>query len=652
MLTTFRYIIKIATVVVMLHFWVGSIAQIEPAKIFSDNMVLQRDIKIPIWGDSAPCKRINIQFKKNSVSVMSDSEGTWKAFLPECKAGGPYFLQICDDSDTIIFRNILVGDVWFASGQSNMAHPVQGWEWIPHSAVDDYEKELKDTDYSEIRLFNVPKFPSPLKLDDLIGGEWQFASPASVAGFSSISWFFAKKMNENLKIPIGIIHASWGGTAIQTWLDRESLELFSDSLNLPTLPQNFNPKEWEKISLSSIEKQRIRRDQISYPREGLAEKITREDYNDSDWNSVDLPFEKNNTGNIAWFRKKIDISSKYSNQSLTLSLGFLNRQSNVFFNDTELGYFQYPKPVKTEISPEIIKPGENILTIRLAQPFGNVQIIGEKDQFFIADASGFLLDIAKNWKMNSGLELINKAGESYQSNPAFLFNGMVAPVIPYGIKGFIWYQGESNTGRPFLYKKMFKQLITSWRQHWQLDKLPFLFIQLSNIELNHHFETNNDSWCLLREAQREALELQNTGMVASLDIGNPYDVHPKNKKEFAERLALQAEEKVYGEKVVSDGPMAESFRILNNEIIVTFKSEGKLLINSDEDSNGFEIAGSTNRYFPAEIKLQENQIMISSPQVEKPVAARYAWRNNPKCTLYNSAGLPATPFNTKFLKKE
>jgi len=625
-------------------------AQIQPARIFSDNMVLQRDIKIPVWGTAIPNEIITVSFNGKCVSGTTNASGKWKVFLPDFKAGGPFGLTIMGESDSITFENVLVGDVWFASGQSNMEHPVQGWEWIPHSAVENYEKELHNTNYPEIRLFSVPKFPSPEEQDDLTGGEWQMANAESVAGFSAIGWFFAKKLNAGLNVPIGIIHASWGGTPIRTWLDRPSLELFSDSIALPLLPQKFNQNEWKETALASIEKHRIRRNQISYPPKELAKQITANNYDDVDWIETDFTFEKNS--NVVWFRKKINIPEKYSNQPLQLSLGFLNRQSQVFLNGVELGYFQYPKPVTTEIPPNnMLKQGENILAIRLAQPFGAVQTLGKKGEFFIAtNDNAFHINLSKKWKMNSQLETVNAVEKSFQNNPAFLFNGMVAPVIPFGIKGFIWYQGESDAGRPFLYEKMSRQLITDWRRRWQLGDLPFLFIQVSNIELSHHFETFDDSRCLIRIAQQKALVLPNTGMVVSADIGDPYDVHPKNKKELAQRLALQAEEKVYGKKVISDGPVAESFRVEDNTIMVNFKTEGKLTVNSEEGFTGFEIAGAEKQYYPAKIKLTGNQVIISSPYVKNPIVARYAWRNNPKCTLYNSAGLPASPFNTKFLK--
>lgn len=641
----------IATAPLLLIFYSSSFAEIKPARIFSDNMVLQREIKIPIWGTAAPGEKIVVFFNGKFASGNTDISGKWKIFLPEFKAGGPFSLTIAGESDSTTFENVLIGDVWFASGQSNMTHPVRGWEWIPHSAIENYKDELQDTNYPKIRLFNIPKFTSPIEQDDLIAGEWQMASTSSVEDFSAIAWFFAKKLNTDLNIPIGIIHASWGGTPIRTWLDRPSLELFSHSIDLPPLPKNLDQNEWKETTLSSIEKHRIRRNQISYPPKGLTEKVTNINYDDADWIETDFPFEK--TSHVTWFRKKINIPEMYSNQPLQLSLGFLNRQSNVFLNGVELGYFQYPKPVTTEISPTILKQGENILTIRLAQPFGPAQTFGKKDDFFIATSdNAFHCDLSKNWKMNAQLETVNSPEKSFQNNSTFLFNGMVAPIIPFGIKGFIWYQGEADAGHPYLYEKMFKQLILSWRQKWSNHNLPFLFVQTSNTKHSHHFDTNDDSWSLIREVQKEALTLPNTGMAVSIDIGDLYDVHPKNKKDFAERLALQAEEKVYGISLVSDGPLANSYSVKENTIEVNFKTKDNIVIIQSNNNNGFEIAGPDGKYFPARVEFKGNQLILSSPEIDRAINARYAWSNNPVCTLFNSSGLPGAPFNTLFLEEK
>jgi sialate O-acetylesterase len=324
-------------------------------------------------------------------------------------------------------------------------------------------------------------------------------------------------------------------------MSRQSLEPYKASVNIPAIPDQFDQNGWSAKVAESIEKHRIRRNQISYPIAGLPEKTGLLEFDDSIWKLVNLLDGNNRFGNVVWLRKKITDSEPLSSKGLELSLGFLNRQSQVYLNGKELGYFLYPQPVIIEIPRELARPGENVLTIRLAQPFGDSQVLGSPEQFFLSNSDhSFAGNIAEGWKANDQLESIILAAESYQSNPSFLFNGMVAPVIPYAIKGFIWYQGESNAGEPVLYEKLFQQLITDWRKSWQQGDLPFLFVQASSVELTHHFDKKNDPWDLLREAQQKALKLPKTGMVVSIDLGDPHDVHPKNKQKFGRRLALQA----------------------------------------------------------------------------------------------------------------
>lgn len=628
----------------------SSFGQIKPAKIFSDNMVLQREAAIPVWGNAGPGEQVTLRLGVSEVKTKAKSDGHWMVNLPRLPAGGPFKLEIKGETEKIEFKNVLIGDVWFASGQSNMEHPMKGWEYVPHSAVDNSEIEIADSNYPEIRLFQVLKYPCPVdvELNDLSGGKWETASPESVAGFSSTAWFFGKELYRKLKVPIGIIHCSWGGTPIQTWMSRESLEPYRTSVNITAVPLTFDPKEWSEKVRESLEKNLIRRNQISYPIDGLPEKTGKSDYDDSSWKSVDILNQNSRFGNIAWLRNKIVIPESFRRQRLCLSLGFLGRQSQVFFNGTELGYFSYPRPVKMEIPGKLVHSRENILSVRLAQPWGDTQVFGKKEQFFLANSNRtFSFGLADGWKANDQLEPIIPIVESYQNNPAFLFNGMVAPVVPYSIKGFIWYQGESNAGEPRLYEKMFQQLIVDWRKLWNLGDLPFFFIQTSNIEQSHEFDKKSDSWCLLREAQQKALALPATGMAVSLDMGNPYDVHPKNKQDFGHRLALQAYRVAYHQDVIADGPVYESFEIKGDTVVIQIKgASDHLMAKNSKNLSGFEIAGKERLFQEAKAFIRGERIYIYSENMKSPVAARYAWANNPDCSLFNKEGLPLAPFRT------
>ncbi len=622
--------------------------KVVPAKIFSDNMVLQREVAIPVWGTAKPWEQITVRLDSSEVKTNAKSDGRWMIYLPKHNAGGPYNLIVKGTQNQIIFSNVLIGDVWFASGQSNMEHPMKGWEWIPNSAVSQSTKEISDSNYPEIRLFSVSKYPCPIEQKDLPTGKWEIAGPESVAGFSSTAWFFGKELYGKLKVPIGIIDCSWGGTPIQTWMSREAQKPFTDSVNLLTVLPIFEQSDWSKKVEQSIEQNRIRRDQISYPAVGLTEKISNPDWDDLSWKSVDLLSETNRFGNIVWMRKEIIVPEPFVGQQLKLSLEFLNRQSQVFINGKELGYFLYPEPVRIEIPEKLIHSGKNILTIRLAQPWGESQILGSPDRFFISNQDrSFFINIVENWRANDQLESVIPVKESYQSNSAFLFNGMVMPIIPFGIKGFIWYQGESDAGHPLLYAKMFQQLIKDWRKRWKQGDLPFLFIQASNIELSHEFEKKSDSWCLLREAQQKALVLPNTGMVVSVDIGNPYDVHPKNKQTFGHRLVLQALKIAYHQDIIADGPVYKSYEIKNDTIIVKLKDEISLPMKENHlNFCGFEIAEKDGAFQEAKALLVNHKIYVFSPTVKKPVAVRYAWSNNPCISLFNEIELPMAPFRT------
>ncbi len=619
--------------------------KITVARIFSDNMVLQRETEIPVWGTADPGEVITVSLSRESVSVTTNVLGKWKVFLPQFEAGGPYRLKISGNKSTFVFENVLIGDVWFVSGQSNMEHPMKGWEFIPHSAVSDSEKEIADSNYPEIRLFQVPKYPSPIEQEDLHSGNWEVAGPQSVAGFSSTAWFFAKELYKKIKVPIGIIHSSWGGSSIQPWMSRKSLEPFKEQVKIPELPQTFDLREWTNKVSASLEKNLTRRNQISYPAPGLIEKYSNPDFDDSSWEAINLPNPQSKFGNILWLRKTVDIQGNLTNNDFELSLGFLNRQSQIFINGIEVGYFLYPQPAKAKITSSLLHPGENVITARVAQPFGNSLVMGGADQFWLkCPQRGFSFNLASDWKVNDQLEQVIPATESYQGNPTFLYNGMVTPVIPYALKGFIWYQGESNAGEPKLYEKLFQQLITDWRKLWNQGDLPFLFVQASNINLTHRFDQRDDSWCLLREAQQKALKLPMTGMVVSLDIGDRYDVHPKNKQEFGQRLVLQALKIAYNQNNTANGPFIESYHIKNDTVVL--KPNEPISKREEMNTNnltGFEIRNN-GAFAQVKALLKDGYIQVLYPTRELPLELYYVWTNNPQCSIYNSSGLPMAPF--------
>ncbi|MEQ8415968.1 MAG: sialate O-acetylesterase [Imperialibacter sp.] len=622
-----------------------AMAQLSCAQLFSDNMVLQRGIEMNVWGTSAAGEKISVKLDGFKSSALADEHGKWEIKLPAHGAGGPYQLEVEGLDEKLAFTNVLVGDVWFASGQSNMEHPMAGWPWIPRSEVKDYEKEIADIDYSNIRLFNVPKMPMPVAAADFEASAWEMPSVESVARFSSTAWFFAKELNRELDVPIGIIHSSWGGTPIRSWMSPESMVIFKDSIDIPPAATAFDKDEWMGTVTESMTNNLARRMAISFPRAGEVEAYASVSYDASSWSSInpldtDIVF-----GNVVWLRKGFQVPEKLVRHPLRLSLGFLSRESRIFLNGVELDLFSYPQPVLTDIPAHLVNAGENMLTVRLAQPFGTPKFFGEEKSFFIENSNrSFSVNLAREWLLKNDFDDDFGPVKNFHNSPSSLFNGMVAPATPYGIKGFIWYQGESNASRPELYAQMFPELIRNWRTHWGLGDLPFLFVQLSNLELTHEFHKMNSSWSNLRAAQQNTLALPNTGMAVSLDIGNPYNIHPANKQDFGDRLALQAMDIAYDKPVVANGPSYTSFSVEGNTVVVRFGEAIKLRKNAVGFGASFEVAGEDGSFVKATGKVKRNNLHISSSEVSQPKAVRFDWSNNPEYYIINKAGLPASPF--------
>ncbi|ODS84384.1 MAG: hypothetical protein ABS46_03750 [Cytophagaceae bacterium SCN 52-12] len=621
--------------------------ELSAAGIFSDNMVLQRDQPIPVWGTGTPGEELSVQLGDKSARGKVGDDGKWRVDLPPFAAGGPYVMRIQGSKKKIEYRNVLTGDVWFASGQSNMEHAMAGWEWIPHSAILNADKELKDSNFPNIRVFNVSLFPSPEPLSDLQGEDkWKPAGPESLAGFSATAWFFAKRLNRELNVPIGVIHSSWGGTSILTWTNRESLHDFRDSLDIKPFPVTPALSAWRETVHESIRNNRERRNKMSYASPEAARAVLQNAAGGQPWAQTALPSGEKQFGYVAWLRKEVSIPADAAGNELTLSLGFLNRQANIYWNGKELGYVQYPAPTRVTVPASLVKPGPNRIVIRLSNQWGAAQVAGDPQAFRLeAVNKGFSLSLATAWEVKDDLEPIPAALPFYVNQPSFLFNGMVNPVIPYGIKGFIWNQGESDAARPALYTQLFTRLIGDWRKLWGNDGLPFLFVQGSNAYSSHQFDEKSDTKSYLREAQAKALAVHGTGMVVSADIGDPYDVHPKNKQDYGNRLALQALKKVYGKDVTADGPACQSWRLSGDTLVLHLdKPAGEVAMRGDNSPECcFELAGTAGQFYPATATLRGNDIYVFSNRVQNPAKMRYAWGDNPCVCIFDKTGLPMAP---------
>lgn len=470
---------------IILFFSSIACAQVTLPPFFNSNMVLQQGIPIPVWGWASPGEKVRVTFNDKTVTTKTGKDGEWKVTLQPMNYGGPYKMVV-KGKNLLTIENILIGEVWVCSGQSNMEFNV--------SSANNAAAEIAASNYPEIRLFTVKKRIAQTPQDNLEEGDWRECSPVSSPKFSAVAYFFGRALYQKMKVPIGLINPSWGGTVAETWTSPDAIAKNPDFA----------------IKLESL--------------------------------------------------KKID-------------------------------------------------------------------------------STEFAINVKKEGKERLGPN----------NYPTLLFNGMINPIIPYGIKGVIWYQGEGNAGRAFQYRRVFSDMIKDWRAHWNQGDFPFLFVQLANFMKADSLPAES-TWAELREAQSMTLSLPKTGMASAIDVGDAVDIHPKDKQTVGKRLALSALNVAYRQNIENQGPVYKEMKINGNRAEITFDHVSAGLKAKDKYGylKGFTIAGSDHKFFWANAKItSSNKVEISAPEVAEPVAVRYGWANNPSdVNLYNSEGLPADPFRT------
>ncbi|GAB6007430.1 sialate O-acetylesterase [Dysgonomonas reticulitermitis] len=622
-------------------------------------MVLQQQTQVPIWGKSTPHKTIKVvtSWDKKSYESLSDASGKWMVKVATPKAGGPYKIEISGDG-TVVLQDVLIGEVWICSGQSNMEMPLAGW-----GQIDNYQKEIADADYPDIRLFHVERTSSVVPTDhiNVTGNGWRKCSPGNIPDFSATSYFFGRKLHQDLKIPIGLIHTSWGGTPAESWTSNESLEMMPEFRKeieeIKSIPQDLQERnKLKEKKLKEYDMEVMSKD-FGY-KESIAVAASA-GYDDSLWEQMVLPGHWEQKGlegfdGFVWFRKTVDIPAAWENKELTLSLGAIDDNEVTFFNGTEIGRTDgFNVNRRYSIPARLVKRGKAVITVRVTDGGGEGGICGNSDDLFLSPAKNGLskIDLSGNWKYKIALgkyDVTPVPAYYNEGNPyclSSLYNAMIHPIVPYGIKGAIWYQGEANDTRAYQYRTLFPLMINDWRTKWGYS-FPFYFVQLANYKQIEDMPEESD-WAELREAQSGALHLANTGMAVTIDIGNANDIHPKNKQEVGRRLALIANSNLYGKDEPFSGPIFNSYKIDGNKVRISFThTDGGLKAKGDEDLKGFCIAGPDRRFYRAEAIIEGDEVVVSSPDVIFPVAVRYAWANNPVCNLYNGAGLPASPFRT------
>lgn len=617
-------------------------ANVKPAKIFGSNMVLQKGIENTIWGWADKNEKVSVALNGKEVKTKAGKDGKWVVKLPSMEYGGPYIMTITG-KNKIQFTNVMIGEVWVCSGQSNMEFPVSG--------VINAQEEIANADIPKIRLYTVKKKVSKDPVADMESGEWTECSSKSVAEFSAVGYFFGRKIQKDLNVAVGLINNSWGGTVAETWISTETMKNDVDFAGSVKELHNIDIANYEKIL-----KQRVDSLLGGLPNKdnGLELNFNKLAFDDNNWKTIQSPKIWEEQGfkgydGIAWYRKTIELDNKQSKSDIILSLGKIDDYDVCWVNGVEVGKTNIYNIDRVYTVPaSILKEGKNVITLKITDTGGGGGLTSPAKDVYAAAGSA-KISLAGDWKIKFTEIALENNTLSPNNYPTLLFNGMINPIVPYGIKGAIWYQGESNATRAKQYQRIFPNLITDWRNHWQLGDFPFIWVQLANFT-EAVPQPAESSWAELREAQTMTLKLPNTGMASAIDIGDAIDIHPKNKQEVGRRLALNALKITYGKEIVNDGPTFNGVNIKGSNVTVSFNNTGSGLkvINKYGYINGFALAGADKKFYWAEVTLlNDNTIILHSKEVPVPVAVRYGWADNPDdLNLYNSEGLPANPFRT------
>ncbi len=645
--------------------------KIEIPSIFSDNMVLQRNADVSFWGKAEPNTEININATwGESANTTVNTDGAWMTKIKTPDAGGPFDVTLQVGDSVITYKNVLIGEVWLCSGQSNMEMPVQGFLTDP---ILNSKEEIEKANYPDIRLFTVARAISNKK-EFNCQGEWEECTPKTVATFSATAYFFGKKLYDELHIPIGLIHSSWGGTPVEAWTGAKFLEKEKDFQKILEDIKNSGP------AIEKYNKWLYTHPVIDVSKKESDEKWMNLDFNDSEcseinypdsnWKVMNLPrlWESSEVGDfdgVVWFRKEIQIPESWIGKNLVLELGPIDDMDRTFVNGSLVGSQEkegfYNVDRVYNIPKDDVLPNKLVIAVRVVDNQGGGGIYGRKEKLKIypSGSSNEKISLASEWKYLPVAEYIEQKFYVFGANgndfskrplvkiglsantPTLLFNAMINPLIPYSIKGVIWYQGEANTDNPEEYATLFPLMIENWRERWH-NQFPFYYVQIA--PYNYGDQTHSEK---LREVQLNSLSVPNTGMAVTLDIGSPKTIHPGDKEDVGDRLARWALAKDYSVDIPYSGPLYKSMKVEEDKIILSFNyAESGLVLKERDGENNFLIAGKDKVFRKATVKIDNDKLIISNEQIKNPVAVRYCFTNTSEATLFNEDNLPASSFRT------
>ncbi|HAQ38692.1 MAG TPA: hypothetical protein DCQ58_09310 [Saprospirales bacterium] len=633
---------RILIVLVLMFFANLFYAKVILPQIFSENMVLQRDIPLTVWGWADPGEKIEVKFNQQLLKVKADKKGNWKVVLAKELAGGPFELKVIGKKNVIQIKNVLVGEVWLCSGQSNM-------EWTVRQSMNAQEV-IQNADNPMIRHIKVDRTISSIPVKDITETEWQVCESSTVGSFTGVGYFFAKVLYEKLKVPVGIINSSWGGSNIETWISKEGFEGSEEFKNMiaqmPVIDMDAMMQMRIAGSLNRIEAL-----QGSRPGSLNGEQFIQPYFNDSKWPEIMQPLlweaqEIGDLDGVVWLRKTIHLDQVDIVSGAILELSKIDDTDVTYLNGVQIGNTNQYDLKRRYLLPEgLLKVGNNVITIKITDTGGGGGIYGADEEVRLTLGEK-IIPLNGKWKYQV-TDIIKSANQN--SLPSLCYNAMIHPLVPYGIRGALWYQGESNAGRAYQYRTAFPLMISDWRQKWALGDFPFYFVQLAT------FKTGGDSnegcgWAELREAQTLTLgKVPNTGMCVTTDIGDPNDIHPVNKQDVGKRLAFMALNDVYEMPVISRGPSFKSIKKEGKKLVLSFEDIGSGLYTPDKYGylKGFELAGADRKFYFARAYIQKNQVIVEADQVDAPVAVRFGWIGDAsECNLFNKEGFPAVPFRS------
>jgi len=632
---------------VLLFISMTSFGQLKLPRLIQDGMILQRETPVKIWGWASVGEKVTLQFNNQSFNAFTGKNGKWQITLPPQKAGGPFTMEIVA-GNRILLKDILFGDVWLCSGQSNIEYPM-------NRLTDKYADVITRCENRNIRHFKVAQvydFNAPH--EDYSSGSWVAVNPKTILDYSAVAYFFARDLYRKYHVPIGIINASVGGSPAESWMSVDALKDFPGYL---AEAEKFKNKSYvDQIQSSERKASNDWYSKLNLTDKGLQSQPTWKEpaFDASSWPTMPVPSFWADHGlgevnGVVWFRKEIDAPASMIKEPVRLFMGRIVDADSVFINGKFVGTTAYQYPQRNYYVPAgVLHSGRNTVVVRIISNSGRGGFVREKPYQLFNETD--TVKLAGKWQYQLGCTMNPTPEQTFVNwKPTGLYNGMLAPANNYVIKGAVWYQGESNSERYQEYQKLLTALISDWRLKRDQGNFPFIIAQLPNF-MDANDQPTESSWASFRNSQlKTAQTVENTALTVNIDLGDWNDIHPQNKEDVGKRLALAAERLAYHDKnVVASGPIYQSLKVKGNTIELTFSNCGSGLVAKDKKAlKQFAIAGIDNKFVWAQAKIEGNKVIVWNGVISNPVSVRYAWADNPKgANLYNAEGLPASPFRT------